>query len=430
MSHVDEGALHAYLDGALDEYPPAEARGVREHLKDCAECAERLEEERRIRQDASAILGLATPDVDVPSFEELKAYVQATRPTVGRPTLRLYRLGWAASVILALGVGWMARGGLLDEAMGPESSGVQVRSVFSDRDAGRTSPVTTAASEGVEAGVRPGAEDAGDIPTASGVGTPERQFQGETVAGGAAGDRDQLSKAEDERAVVPEVEALERANTIDNVASASPPGAAVPTDAPEEPVVAGDRENLDDSLADREALPRAGDLGGLVAALPSEELRVRGDSTAVTASPLVASSEPAREADTARRRAAEPVTARIDAAAVAPPRDLPAFAQAPAPRVDMPDVGSVAVPGVDVLSYANLEEGTAPKGLHVVQVFENGDTLDVYHLPEGVEPSVLPPVETGRNEVSARREGGWVVLRAPRSVETLRELLARIVPEG
>ena len=26
MSHVDEGALHAYLDGALDEYPPAEAR--------------------------------------------------------------------------------------------------------------------------------------------------------------------------------------------------------------------------------------------------------------------------------------------------------------------------------------------------------------------------------------------------------------------
>ena len=33
MSHVDDGALHAYLDGALEEYPIAEARRVREHLE-------------------------------------------------------------------------------------------------------------------------------------------------------------------------------------------------------------------------------------------------------------------------------------------------------------------------------------------------------------------------------------------------------------
>ena len=46
MSHVDEGALHAYLDGALDEYPAAEGRRVREHLDLCPECAERLEVER------------------------------------------------------------------------------------------------------------------------------------------------------------------------------------------------------------------------------------------------------------------------------------------------------------------------------------------------------------------------------------------------
>ena len=42
MSHIDEGALHAYLDGALDSYPAAEATRIREHLESCAACAARL----------------------------------------------------------------------------------------------------------------------------------------------------------------------------------------------------------------------------------------------------------------------------------------------------------------------------------------------------------------------------------------------------
>ena len=66
MSHVDEGALHAYLDGALDEYPVAEARRIREHLDVCATCAERLEVERGLRSDAHAMLGMAAPVVDLP----------------------------------------------------------------------------------------------------------------------------------------------------------------------------------------------------------------------------------------------------------------------------------------------------------------------------------------------------------------------------
>jgi anti-sigma factor RsiW len=76
MSHVDEGALHAYLDGALDEYPAAEARHVREHLDSCGECLDRLEVERAIRDQAVSILGLAVPEVTAPSFEELRAYAR------------------------------------------------------------------------------------------------------------------------------------------------------------------------------------------------------------------------------------------------------------------------------------------------------------------------------------------------------------------
>ncbi|MBM4185483.1 MAG: hypothetical protein FJ207_14905, partial [Gemmatimonadetes bacterium] len=112
MSHVDEGALHAYLDGALDEYPAAEARRIREHVETCAMCMERLAEERKVREDANAILGLAAPQVEVPTFEELRAYVvRTTKAERSTMSVRLYRMSWAASVVLALGTGWMLRGG-------------------------------------------------------------------------------------------------------------------------------------------------------------------------------------------------------------------------------------------------------------------------------------------------------------------------------
>jgi len=114
MSHIDEGALHAYLDGALDEYPAAEARWVREHLDTCGECADRLAAERRVRERADEILALAAPRVEAPTFEELRAYVRRSQG-VSRVSVRLYRIGWAASVVLALGTGWLLRG----QPMGP-----------------------------------------------------------------------------------------------------------------------------------------------------------------------------------------------------------------------------------------------------------------------------------------------------------------------
>ena len=51
MSHVREGDLHAYLDGALEEYPVHEAERIRSHLEECGECMARLEEERAERRE-------------------------------------------------------------------------------------------------------------------------------------------------------------------------------------------------------------------------------------------------------------------------------------------------------------------------------------------------------------------------------------------
>jgi hypothetical protein len=107
MPHVDEGTLHACLDGALDalsdagELPGgATAADVMEHLRSCADCRARLEAERSIREGAGVVLRDARlSDVDVPPFAELPRVQRARRA-------RWLPLGWAASILLAVGAGW------------------------------------------------------------------------------------------------------------------------------------------------------------------------------------------------------------------------------------------------------------------------------------------------------------------------------------
>ena len=122
MSHINKGDVHAYLDGALDAYTEESARHVREHLDACRECAQLLESERRLRQEASAILAVsAQGPVELDSLEELRARAAAVagqeraeepeRTKRARPSLgtRMYSLRWAAMVMISLGAGWMAR---------------------------------------------------------------------------------------------------------------------------------------------------------------------------------------------------------------------------------------------------------------------------------------------------------------------------------
>ena len=106
MSHVDDGELTAYADGA---YPAGERDALRisAHLSACDNCRNRLEQAQMLRDRASEILGLATPAARAtPSFEALEAQVA----TSARQTHRNYNLAWAATIILALGLGWFGRG--------------------------------------------------------------------------------------------------------------------------------------------------------------------------------------------------------------------------------------------------------------------------------------------------------------------------------
>src|SRR5260370_20089273 len=99
MSHVDEGTLHAYLDGEL---PPSERAALEAHIAQCASCGARSAEERSLIERASAVLGAARPsERPAPPLNELASPRRRGRGILGA---RL-PFAWAATVVLALGIG-------------------------------------------------------------------------------------------------------------------------------------------------------------------------------------------------------------------------------------------------------------------------------------------------------------------------------------
>ncbi|HVO35958.1 MAG TPA: zf-HC2 domain-containing protein, partial [Gemmatimonadales bacterium] len=129
MSHVDDGKLNALLDGELDA---AEADAVRAHIAACAECARRLEEANQFLAGAADLLGAldlpatanapATPvrrvsktakevAVDIDGATQKSPAIRPNLPEpapAARPRFDFTTLSWAAMVVLAIGVGYLA----------------------------------------------------------------------------------------------------------------------------------------------------------------------------------------------------------------------------------------------------------------------------------------------------------------------------------
>jgi hypothetical protein len=106
MSHVDDGELTAYADGAYPVDDPVALR-ISAHLSTCGNCRTRLEQNHDLRARASEILAYASPVTrEMPPFESL----QTQLATSSAPRRRSIPLAWAATVIMALGLGWFGRG--------------------------------------------------------------------------------------------------------------------------------------------------------------------------------------------------------------------------------------------------------------------------------------------------------------------------------
>jgi len=127
MSHVDEGTLHAYLDGEL---PSTERAALDAHLAQCATCRATLNEERALLERASALLGSARPaERPAPPFEQLRQVPKRSSWHISTP------LAWAASIMLALGLGYYLRdpgtdqdvSGLFDQRAAPVAEQAQTQ---------------------------------------------------------------------------------------------------------------------------------------------------------------------------------------------------------------------------------------------------------------------------------------------------------------
>src|SRR5690349_12910063 len=99
MKHVDEGTIHAWLDGALSD---SEAREVSEHTATCAECGALVAEARGLIAGASRILT---------SLDDVPAGVAPKRAQVvgsAKPRRFWQAAPWvtgiAAALMLAVGV--------------------------------------------------------------------------------------------------------------------------------------------------------------------------------------------------------------------------------------------------------------------------------------------------------------------------------------
>ncbi|MEO6470431.1 MAG: zf-HC2 domain-containing protein, partial [Aeromicrobium sp.] len=99
MSHLEEGVLHAMLDGEIGS---AELKEIKAHLTACEGCAGRLEEARRFRDEAFVM---------ITALDEQPAAASATDrgPRLrGRKRLPAWApgLAWAATIFAAIGLGW------------------------------------------------------------------------------------------------------------------------------------------------------------------------------------------------------------------------------------------------------------------------------------------------------------------------------------
>ena len=104
MRHIPEDELHAYLDQGLSRTQCVE---IESHLADCPSCQSLRDGIAALRDRTTALLArLAPPPSVPPAFEVLRARAAEAASLRRR---RLHLLAWAASVVLAVGLGWSAR---------------------------------------------------------------------------------------------------------------------------------------------------------------------------------------------------------------------------------------------------------------------------------------------------------------------------------
>jgi hypothetical protein len=314
MSHVDDGELTAYADGAYPANDPVALR-IGAHLSTCENCRTRLEQAHALRDRAAEVLGYATPArVQAPAFESLEA--QLATPTQRRR--RPIPLAWAASIIMALGLGWFGRGFWQNP---PAGSDVAVReAVRAETQMQSAAPPTAATNQEEGAAQQATRSAAAAAPTPAPVQPPS--VAAADVRRERAPERAQAEQDMSDRA------AFSVGRAAGNARSAAAPPAAVEApkvtmeSAAAAPVMRG--EHITAAEAERRGLnvPR-------IPELPIARVVLNGDTTAVVHTlpdgrlvTLIATADRARQALAQRDAAAEAGAAAPQMAKTAAPTPI------------------------------------------------------------------------------------------------------------
>ncbi len=247
MSHVNEGQIHAYLDRQLEFADQAARERFETHVAECSDCTVLLEEARAIHARATGMLGDSRPAVaDMPSFETVvtRASERSARWATVKTLNRTRALAWAASIVVAVAVGWYARVSTtqspqverdlfdLDEAVvalaedqGEELEGVAgAGAAAADLAGGQPAAPTLAAPEAARVLVAPALQQAAG-----------RRAEGAPAAAAATEEENRVAlPAERQRLVAGELSAKAVARTLVDSVRAEVPAAAlrVSRDAP------------------------------------------------------------------------------------------------------------------------------------------------------------------------------------------------------
>lgn len=231
MPHLDEGTLHALLDGELDL---AEVKEIQTHLGGCSACGSRLQDVKEFLAEADRLVGAieappgaakarhapAPPPPAAPPRPLHREPVWDTQPElflpdspddVGKRRRWMRRLRWAAMIVVVLGAGRVLR-----SAFEPKAPELQL----SERDITTPAPATPPAVASPEETTRPDSKAAKDAQAPALNRTPVARPSPEPKAVAVqpppdtAGDQiDSVVASDEDTASSPELAAAELADS-------------------------------------------------------------------------------------------------------------------------------------------------------------------------------------------------------------------------
>lgn len=215
MQHLDDALIAEWVDGGIAEDSPRHG-AIAAHVDQCDECRIRVEEERALAGHVRQLLGVAIPPDHTPPFEEIlhRAGPAPKRATVRSLPLVWRRLAVAATVVVAGGVGWYARGLVMERSAVPAGAAVMADAVGETGGTGETGRMG-----GTEGTGGAGERDAlAAPPLESTVGKRLEVATAEAAGRGAAAAEEQAAAVGDtvrreavaERPVVDEIVAVRR----------------------------------------------------------------------------------------------------------------------------------------------------------------------------------------------------------------------------